>query len=95
MMMFISLFYFIIPRKTTTSYKELEARKKRVKQLEKLYSDMALQKELQVFVTTLFLRKKKLTTTFYVGTHPPFNYLYSIFFTGLVELGSTITYVNY
>lgn len=58
MMMFISLFYFIIPRKTTASYKELEARKKRVKQLEKLYSDMALQKELQVFVTTLFLRKK-------------------------------------
>ncbi|XP_020114444.1 probable U3 small nucleolar RNA-associated protein 11 isoform X2 [Ananas comosus] len=36
-----------IKKKTTASYKELEARKKRVKQLEKLYSDMALQKELQ------------------------------------------------
>lgn len=36
-----------IKKKTAASYRELEARKKRVNQLEKLYSDMALQKELQ------------------------------------------------
>lgn len=36
-----------IKRKTTTSYKELEARRNRVSQLEKLYMDMVLQKELQ------------------------------------------------
>lgn len=36
-------------RKTSASYRELEARKKRVNDLEKLYMDMALQKELQVF----------------------------------------------
>ncbi|KAK4573820.1 hypothetical protein RGQ29_031675 [Quercus rubra] len=34
-------------RKTSTSYRELEARRNRVSQLEKLYMDMALQKELQ------------------------------------------------
>ncbi|WOL07130.1 putative U3 small nucleolar RNA-associated protein 11 [Canna indica] len=36
-----------IKRKTAASYRELEARKKRVQELEKIYSDMALQKELQ------------------------------------------------
>lgn len=36
-------------RKTSASYRELEARKKRANDLEKLYMDMALQKELQVF----------------------------------------------
>ncbi|KAJ9179021.1 hypothetical protein P3X46_010851 [Hevea brasiliensis] len=36
-----------IKRKTTSSYRELEARKNRVNQLEKVYADMALQKELQ------------------------------------------------
>ncbi|KAA8516310.1 hypothetical protein F0562_016603 [Nyssa sinensis] len=36
-----------IKRKTTASYRELEARKSRVNDLEKLYMDMALQKELQ------------------------------------------------
>lgn len=35
-------------RKTSVSYKELEERKNRLKGLEKLYADMALQKELQV-----------------------------------------------
>ncbi|URE12646.1 U3 small nucleolar RNA-associated protein [Musa troglodytarum] len=33
--------------KTAASYRELEARQKRVQDLEKLYSDMALQRELQ------------------------------------------------
>ncbi|KAL5803055.1 hypothetical protein ACOSQ3_031501 [Xanthoceras sorbifolium] len=37
-----------IKRRTTASYRELEARKSRVHELEKLYMDMALQKELQV-----------------------------------------------
>ncbi|WOL15594.1 putative U3 small nucleolar RNA-associated protein 11 [Canna indica] len=36
-----------IKKKTAASYRELEARKKRVQELEKIYSDMALQKELQ------------------------------------------------
>ncbi|XP_052176764.1 probable U3 small nucleolar RNA-associated protein 11 [Diospyros lotus] len=36
-----------IKRKTATSYRELEARRSRVNELEKLYMDMALQKELQ------------------------------------------------
>ncbi|KAF5747906.1 U3 small nucleolar RNA-associated protein 11 [Tripterygium wilfordii] len=36
-----------IVRKTAASYRELEARKKRVNELEKVYMDMALQKELQ------------------------------------------------
>uniref|UniRef100_A0A5B7BR76 U3 small nucleolar RNA-associated protein 11 n=1 Tax=Davidia involucrata TaxID=16924 RepID=A0A5B7BR76_DAVIN len=36
-----------IKRKTAASYRELEARKGRVNELEKLYMDMALQKELQ------------------------------------------------
>ncbi|XP_068661173.1 probable U3 small nucleolar RNA-associated protein 11 [Aristolochia californica] len=36
-----------LKRKTSASYRELEARKKRLNDLEKLYSDMELQKELQ------------------------------------------------
>ncbi|CAL9187788.1 unnamed protein product [Musa hybrid cultivar] len=36
-----------IKKKIAASYRELEARQKRVQDLEKLYSDMALQKELQ------------------------------------------------
>lgn len=36
-----------IKRKTAASYRELEARKSRVNELEKIYMDMALQKELQ------------------------------------------------
>ncbi|GER52530.1 U3 small nucleolar RNA-associated protein 11 [Striga asiatica] len=36
-----------IQRKTAASYRELEARKNRVQELEKIYMDMAMQKELQ------------------------------------------------
>ncbi|KAJ0100398.1 hypothetical protein Patl1_21018 [Pistacia atlantica] len=36
-----------IKRKTAASYRELEGRRSRVQELEKLYMDMALQKELQ------------------------------------------------
>ncbi|KAL6555357.1 U3 small nucleolar RNA-associated protein 11 [Orobanche gracilis] len=36
-----------IKRKTAASYRELEARKNRVHELEKIYMDMAMQKELQ------------------------------------------------
>ncbi|KAJ6790633.1 putative U3 small nucleolar RNA-associated protein 11 [Iris pallida] len=36
-----------ITKKTASSYREVESRKQRVQQLEKLYADMALQKELQ------------------------------------------------
>lgn len=36
-----------IKRKTTASYRELEARRSRVKDLEKIYMDMSMQKELQ------------------------------------------------
>ncbi|KAK9938345.1 hypothetical protein M0R45_015091 [Rubus argutus] len=36
-----------IKRKTAASYRELEARRKRVQDLEKIYMDMAMQKELQ------------------------------------------------
>ncbi|KAI3471732.1 hypothetical protein Pfo_029737 [Paulownia fortunei] len=36
-----------IKRKTAASYRELEARKSRVKELEKIYMDMAMQQELQ------------------------------------------------
>ncbi|PKA51580.1 putative U3 small nucleolar RNA-associated protein 11 [Apostasia shenzhenica] len=39
--------YYADDRKTVASYRELEERKGRANQLEKLYSDMALQKELQ------------------------------------------------
>ena len=40
------IFSFI--RKTAQSYQELEARRSRLNQLEKIYMDMAMQKELQV-----------------------------------------------
>ncbi|XP_041020992.1 probable U3 small nucleolar RNA-associated protein 11 isoform X3 [Juglans microcarpa x Juglans regia] len=39
--------YYAEDSKTAVSYRELEARRNRVSQLEKLYMDMALQKELQ------------------------------------------------
>ncbi|GAY56327.1 putative U3 small nucleolar RNA-associated protein 11 [Citrus sinensis] len=38
---------FSVCRKTAASYRELEGRKKRVQELEKLFMDMSLQKELQ------------------------------------------------
>lgn len=41
-------------RKTEVSYKELNERKERVRKLEKLYSEMALRKELQVFAIKYF-----------------------------------------
>ncbi|XP_073014925.1 probable U3 small nucleolar RNA-associated protein 11 [Primulina eburnea] len=37
----------VILKKTDSSYRELEARKKRLKDLEKIYMDMSMQKELQ------------------------------------------------
>jgi len=40
----------LLYRKTDQSYKELEARKDRLRQLEKIYTDMAMKKELQVFI---------------------------------------------
>ncbi|KAK7368747.1 hypothetical protein VNO80_10777 [Phaseolus coccineus] len=46
----------VIKRKTARSYKELEARKNRLSQLEKIYMDMAMKKELQKNG-----RKRKLT----------------------------------
>ncbi|GJN17396.1 hypothetical protein PR202_gb04458 [Eleusine coracana subsp. coracana] len=39
--------YLIRSRKTASSYRELEERKQRLQKLEKLYADMALQKELR------------------------------------------------
>lgn len=39
-----------ICRKTAASYRELEARKNRVQELEKIYMDMSMQKELQVSI---------------------------------------------
>lgn len=36
-------------RRTVASYRELDARKNRVNELEKIYMDMTMQKELQVF----------------------------------------------
>ena len=38
-------------RKTVASYRELEARKNRVNELEKIYMDMSMQKELQVLTS--------------------------------------------
>lgn len=51
----VRYFYHFIGRKTSGSYRELEARKKRLNQLEKLYMDMTLQKELQVSMFKLAL----------------------------------------
>jgi hypothetical protein len=45
---FLELFF--MHRKIERSYKELEARKNRVSQLEKVYMDMAMKKELQVLI---------------------------------------------
>ncbi|XP_073014907.1 probable U3 small nucleolar RNA-associated protein 11 isoform X2 [Primulina eburnea] len=39
--------YYAGNMKTDSSYRELEARKKRLKDLEKIYTDMSMQKELQ------------------------------------------------
>ncbi|CAL9022086.1 unnamed protein product [Prunus brigantina] len=39
--------HFAEDRKTTASYRELEARRNRVNELERIYTDMAMQKELQ------------------------------------------------
>ncbi|XVE95468.1 hypothetical protein REPUB_Repub02eG0100200 [Reevesia pubescens] len=50
-----------IKRKTATSYRELEARKSRVNQLEKLYMDMSLKKELQKKGRKRKLREDELT----------------------------------
>jgi len=40
----------LLYRKTARSYKELEARKDRLSQIEKIYMDMAMKKELQVLI---------------------------------------------
>lgn len=45
----------LIGRKTAASYRELEARRSRVADLEKIYMDMAMQKELQVLNLILVL----------------------------------------
>lgn len=49
-----------IRRKTATSYRELEARKSRVRDLEKIYMDMAMQKELQKSGRKRKLREEEL-----------------------------------
>lgn len=49
-----------IRRKTATSYRELEARKSRVRDLEKVYMDMAMQKELQKSGRKRKLREEEL-----------------------------------
>lgn len=52
-----SLHYWnLLHRKTATSYRELEARKSRVRDLEKVYMDMAMQKELQVYLRLYLFR---------------------------------------
>lgn len=48
------LFSFLF-RKTERSYKELEARKSRLRELEKIYMDMAMQKELQVLMILILM----------------------------------------
>ncbi|KAE8680364.1 putative U3 small nucleolar RNA-associated protein 11 [Hibiscus syriacus] len=48
-----------IKRKTATSYRELEARKSRVNQLEKLYMEMSLKKELQIQVVHAIEKGRK------------------------------------
>ncbi|XP_073015770.1 probable U3 small nucleolar RNA-associated protein 11 [Primulina eburnea] len=52
-------FLKVISRKTDSSYRELEARKKRLKDLEKIYTDMSMQKELQVSIFQRVQRGKK------------------------------------
>ncbi|XP_072996414.1 probable U3 small nucleolar RNA-associated protein 11 isoform X2 [Typha latifolia] len=51
-----------IKKKTAASYKELEERKKRVQELEKLHADMALQKELQKSGHKRKLREDEIVT---------------------------------
>lgn len=54
----LSTFHYwnLVRRKTATSYRELEARKSRVRDLEKVYMDMAMQKELQVYLRLYIFR---------------------------------------
>ncbi|XP_020250596.1 probable U3 small nucleolar RNA-associated protein 11 [Asparagus officinalis] len=51
-----------IKKKTACSYAEVESRKQRVQQLEKLYSEMALQKELQKSGRKRKLREEELVS---------------------------------
>ncbi|KAK6124871.1 hypothetical protein DH2020_041405 [Rehmannia glutinosa] len=51
-----------IKRKTAASYRELEARKNRVQELEKIYMDMAMQKELQKKGRKRKLRQDEIVT---------------------------------
>ncbi|KAH0723620.1 hypothetical protein KY285_006167 [Solanum tuberosum] len=64
--------------KTATSYRELEARKSRVRDLEKVYMDMAMQKELQKSGRKRKLREEELVNP---TTKPVYNIL------GLLLLG--------
>ncbi|KAK6149093.1 hypothetical protein DH2020_016618 [Rehmannia glutinosa] len=52
-----------IKRKTAASYRELEARKNRVQELEKIYMDMAMQKELQKKGRKRKLRQDEIVTS--------------------------------
>ena len=54
----VTKIYSLMHRKTERSYRELEARRTRFRQLEKIYLDMTMQKELQVL-------------TFYVPYYEP------------------------
>ncbi|XP_019186234.1 PREDICTED: probable U3 small nucleolar RNA-associated protein 11 [Ipomoea nil] len=60
-----------IKRKIASSYKELEARNSRVKTLEKLYMDMAMQKELQKKGRKRKLREDEIVTP---NTKPVFKW---------------------
>ncbi|KAF4388975.1 hypothetical protein CsatB_009871 [Cannabis sativa] len=51
-----------IKRKTAASYRELEARKKRVNELEKIYMDMSMQQELQKKGRKRKLREDEIVT---------------------------------
>ena len=44
---------FVMDRKMNASYKELEARMKRVEDLERVHAEMTLKKELQVLIKLL------------------------------------------
>ena len=56
------LLCFFPTRKTASSYRELEERKQRLQKLEKLYGEMALQKELKVSHLLFFLKKSSSAT---------------------------------
>ncbi|XP_020250599.1 probable U3 small nucleolar RNA-associated protein 11 [Asparagus officinalis] len=62
----IRMFFIKVPnrikKRTACSYAEVESRKQRVQQLEKLYSDMALQKELQKSGRKRKLREEELVS---------------------------------